>query len=105
MTSDETCKASQLLITAKSNNMKVTSILLLVGIGLAALTSGQRQPSCDSYDMAAKEDPLVFLTVNSRDRKVELNWVEPKVVDVGDWVGLFKSRPNQTASKRDSGKS
>lgn len=80
--------------------MKALGFLVAIALAIPASTLGQ---SCDSYDMEAKEEPSVFLTVNSRDRKVELNWVEPEVVETGDWVGLFKSRPNQTASKRDSG--
>ena len=78
-------------------------VCLVTVIAMAITAASSEQVNCDSYDMEATEEPSVFLTVNSRDRKVELNWVEPRVVEPGDWVGLFKSQPNQTASKRDSG--
>ena len=78
-------------------------VCLVTVMAMAITAASSEQVNCDSYDMEAKEEPSVFLTVNSRDRKVELNWVEPSIVEPGDWVGLFKSQPNQTASKRDSG--
>ena len=43
--------------------------------------------------------------MNSKDRRVELNWIGPKDgPEENDWVGLFKSRPNETAAKRDKGR-